>query len=196
MEVLLQTCRLRALLPFIVLLVVVTEIAFAQTDAAALAAGSSVIVRGRVEKTNASAEPLLAPSSRTAIIIVEEMFAGSEIAGDQKGLTCTVILSRPESVKSGEVALFFGNPRFVGNSLTIADESEIAITGGVIFPGVQAGAQAHKDKLVLDRITAASLVFRGTVVSVRPLSPGSAAEQNKRTSAPPSEHDPEWQVAT
>ena len=125
------------------------------------------------------------------------MFAGSEIAGDQTGLTATVILSRPEIVRSGEVALFFGNPRFVGKSLTIADESEIALQGGGFTLGaVQRGAQARKDKPVLDRLAVASIVFRGTVESVRPLVLETAAEQGRRTPGPPSEHDPEWQVAT
>ena len=90
-----------------------------------LAEQSAIVVSGKVVRLNASGEPLVAPSNRVAVISVERMYAGSEIAGDQTGRTVTVILSQPEGVKLGEEAIFFGNPRFVGRSLTIADQGEV-----------------------------------------------------------------------
>ena len=54
----------------------------AQRPAAdSLAARSPVVVRGRVLRVNASDEPMLAASNRTAVIAIQRMFNGSEIAG-------------------------------------------------------------------------------------------------------------------
>ncbi len=67
-------------------------------------------------------------------------------------------------------------------------------TGGpAMLSALEQGAQARKDAPIVDRIATAKLVFRGTVESVNPLE--RAAEENKQTNQPPSEHDPEWQVA-
>jgi hypothetical protein len=177
------------------LLVALTMACAQENSAQALAERSAIIVRGKVLKLNASDEPLVAASPSTAVISVLQMYAGSEIAGELKGRTATVILSRPDSVKAGEEALFFGNPRFLGRSLTIADEGELAVTTGgpLMLSQAQGGAQARKDKPILDRLATASLVFRGTVESVRPLE---ATSGEGKTSAPPSEHDPDWQVAS
>jgi len=164
-------------------------------SAQTLAERSAIVVRGRVLKVNASDEPMIAASRSTAVISVVQMYAGNEIAGELKGRTATVILSRPDSVKAGEEVLFFGNPRFLGRSLTIADEGELPVKVGVptMLSEVEGGAQARKDKPVRDRIAIADLVFRGTVDSVSPL--GTETEEGKKTALPPSEHDPEWQVA-
>jgi len=171
--------------------------ALAQDDSAeALAERSTIVVSGKVVKVGASAEPLLAASSRTAVISVQRMYAGREIAGDQTGRTATVILSRPERLKVGDEAYFFGNVRFVGRSLTIADEGEIPSSGAApaIAPDVERGVQARKDGPVLERLSAANMVFRGTVESVRALEPD--ADEAKRGAARRGEHDPEWRVAS
>jgi hypothetical protein len=177
--------------------VMTSDRAFAQDESAqSLTERSAIVVRGKVLKTNASNEPMVAASSITAIILVHQMYAGSEIAGDQMGRAATVILSRPERLKAGEEALFFGNPRFVGRSLTIADEDEISSKAAIssALTVLERGVQARRDRPVLDRLTTASLVFRGSVETVRALDAG--AEQSKPSPAPPSEHDPEWHVAT
>jgi hypothetical protein len=175
--------------------------ALTQEDGAeSLAERSAIVVLGKVLKTSASDEPLVAASESTAVISVQRMYAGSEIAGDLTGRTATVILSRPGRLKAGEQALFFGNPRFLGRTLTIADEGEILSTAAAAGPALQRGLQARRDKPVVERLATASLVFRGTVETVRPLEevrpPEAAAEQGKRYPARPSEHDPEWQVAS
>jgi hypothetical protein len=181
---------------FFLLAAITTGIAFAQTETQSLAERSSIIVRGKVLKTNASDEPLVEPSDRTAIISVEQMYAGQEIAGDQTGRTATVILSKPEGVKAGEEAVFFGNPRFLGKSITISDEAEApGANASAMVSTMQQGTQARRDKPVLDRLAVATLVFRGTVSAVKPLQ-GAAGAEGKRSPESTSEHDPEWQVAT
>jgi len=181
--------------------------AFAQEDSAeSLAERSAIVVQGKVLKVHASNERLVAASESTVVISVQRMYAGSEVAGDQTGRTATVVLSRPGRLKVGDQALFFGNPRFLGRSLTIADEGEISNASGsaaAAQPSIQRGMQARRDKPVAERLAKASLVFRGTVETVRPLEgdrpPAGAtapAEQGKSVPPRPSEHDPEWHVAT
>lgn len=172
---------------------ITTSMAFAQTNAAqSLAERSTIILRGKILKTNASDEPLLAPSNVTVIVSVEHMYSGQEIAGDQTGHTATVILSRAEAVKEGEEMVFFGNPRFLGKSLTMADVGEMAAQAA---DSMERTAHAHRDQPVSRRLAVANMVFRGTVESVRPLE-RTAETQGKRAPAPASEHDPEWEVAT
>lgn len=175
--------------------------ALAQEDGAeSLAERSAIVVRGKVLKTSASNEPLVAASESTAVISVQQMYAGSEIAGDQTGRTATVILSRPGRLKVGEQALFFGNPRFLGSSLTIADEGEISGNAAEEQPALERGLQARRDKPIVERLATATLVFRGTVDTVRPFEEvrprEAAAAQAKPYPARPSEHDPEWHVAS
>lgn len=140
-------------------------------DAAALTERSAIVVRGKIVKSNASNEPMVAASAATAVIRITKMYAGSEIAGDQAGRTATVILSRPGSLKVGQEALFFGNPRFMGKTLTIADEGEIASNDAVsrAAPSLERRAQARRDRPVIERLASSTLVFRGVVETVRPL---------------------------
>lgn len=188
----------KLLLRFAALLLVAMPLTMSHAQeqtAQALAERSAVVVRGRVLKVNASDEAMLVASANTAVISVEQMYAGSEIAGDQRGRTITVILSRPDSVKPGEEAVFFGNPRFLGRTLTIADEGELSTKEGA--PAMQSemegGSQARKEMPIRQQLATATLVFRGTVASVRPLE--TAAAEAGKPGTPPSEHDPEWQVA-
>jgi len=167
----------------------------AQTDpTAALASRSAIIVLGTVTRAAASEEPLLAPSDSTAVVKVDRMYAGSEIAGDQTGRSVTVILSKPGSVKLGSQAIFFGNPRFLGKAITIADEGELPVAPAEadrLAPTLERGLQARRDAPLRARLATAEKIFRGTVETVRPL----AGEAKGRRREPREEHDPEWQVA-
>ena len=179
----------------VILFLASCPLAVAQRDdqMANFAGHSAIVVLGTVTKIAASEEPLLAPTSTTVVIKIEQMFAGSEFAGDQTGRTATVIVTKPGDLKVGSKALFFGNPRFVGKTMTIADVGELAAAAGD-ERGAQALApalQAKRDAPVRARLDIAQVVFRGTVESVRPL------EQESKDRKPElrNEHDPEWQVA-
>ena len=156
-----------------------------------LASRSAIVVLATVTKVGESEEPLQAPSSATAIIKIKQMLAGSEFAGDQTGHTATIILNKPGDVKVGTQAIFFGNPRFIGKTITIADVDELpsSWTGLGEIPQVLAqGLQARHDAPIRARLAIAEKVFRGTVESVRPLA---GADRELRD-----EHDPDWQLAT
>lgn len=177
------------------LMVLATSAAFAQTiTVQSLADRSSIIVGGKVLKINASDEHLLQPSNRTAIILIQQMYAGKEFAGEQTGRTATVILSNPGILKTGEAAVFFGNPRFLGKSITIADEGETPLPANASMQAsLDQAVQAKRDKPLLDKIAAASLIFRGRVVSVQRLE---FPQPDNPESDSPSEHSPQWQVAS
>jgi hypothetical protein len=182
------TCVLTAL----ALLAMLPGTSLAQGDTArTLGERSAIVVRGTVLRLNASEEPLQAPSANTLVIKVSRMYAGAEIAGDQTGRNATIITSRPLRLKVGSEALFFGNPRFVGKSLTIVDEGEIlSPKAAVAAPDFERGLQARRDLPIRQRLATASLVFIGKVESERPL-----VAIRDRKIPPPSEHDPEWHVA-
>src|SRR5205823_2377697 len=61
-------------------IVMISDSAIAQGETAkSLAERSAIVVLGKVLKTNASDEPMVAASSRTAVILVRQMYAGGEI---------------------------------------------------------------------------------------------------------------------
>jgi hypothetical protein len=122
------------------------------------------------------------------------MYAGAPIAGDQAGKTITVILAG-EAVKPGEEMVFFGNPRFLGQGLTMADEGELPAASATALLSDSGGAQLQTNRAVSDRLAAATVVFRGSVEAVRPLQSEAALEKGGRKT-PGSEHDPEWHAAT
>lgn len=168
--------------------------ASAQESVRTLSERSSIVLRGNVMRINASEEPLQSASAGTVVVKVTRMFAGSEIAGDQTGLMVTVILRAGGKLKVGSDALFFGNPRFVGKSLTMVDEGELAssnLRSGAAE--LEVGLQARRDEPVRQRLATASKVFRGKVEDVRPL-PNDTSQKDRFDL--PTEHDPEWQVAT
>jgi hypothetical protein len=168
--------------------------ALAQDDSpTGLAERSSIVVAGKVMRVKASLEPMQAASPRTVVIMVSRMYAGAEIAGDQKGHTVTVVLSRPSTtIKAGTEALFFGNPRFVGKSLTITDEGELLASAA--RTELEPALQARRDQPLRERIATASSVFVGKVETVGALA--ADADQQTKLREPSSEHDPEWHVAS
>lgn len=167
----------------------------AQNETAkSLAERSAIVVRGTIVRLHASEEPLQAVSASTVVVKVTRMYAGSEIAGDQTGRIVTVIASRPLELKEGAEVLFFGNPRFVGKSLTILDEGELLPEARFTdTDGLEIGLQARRDRPIRDRIATASLIFRGIVEREEPLVDEG---EKKGLRVPPSEHDPEWHVAS
>jgi hypothetical protein len=167
----------------------------AQTESAySLAAHSSIVVEGQVVRAGASEEPLLAPSSSTAVIRINRMYAGAEFAGDQTGRTATVILSHASQLREGGQALFFGEPRFIGKTLTIADHGELAVDRAE-GPALAGGLQARRDLPIQMRLETATAVFHGLVEKVGPPPVTDRTKPGERDGELASEHDPEFQLA-
>ena len=149
-----------------------------------------MVVLGTVTQARASLEPLQPVSDATVVIKVERMYAGAEIAGDLARLPATVILSRgAASLKAGDRAVFYGEPRFIGKTVTIADIGETAPGGAAGPEGLAQGLQARQDVPLRARLAIADSVFLGTVEQVRPLAPEAAKEPET------SEHAPDLRLA-
>ena len=163
---------------------------------------SAIVVAGTVLKIRASADPMLVASDKTATVEVGHMYAGQEIAGDQTGVTMTVILHDARAVKAGDSGIFFGNPRFVGAALTIEDVGEIFPAAGAAdaVSRIDKALQVRRDQPLRDQLAVANRVFKGRVETIRPLRDlvaGAGAGAGARAvTRPADEHDPEWQVAT
>jgi hypothetical protein len=172
------------------------EVCAQNESAKSFAERSSIVVAGKVVRVNASLEPLQTASPQTVVIAITKMYSGADIAGDQTGHNATVVLSRPSpALKVGAEAVFFGNPAFIGKSLTIADQGELL--AGAAMPAaaeLESYVQARRDQPVAMRIAAANLVFRGKVESERALAP--EADRPETSRGEYSEHDPEWHVAS
>jgi hypothetical protein len=163
--------------------------ASAQPQAAySLAARSSIVVSGTVRRASASLEPMVRASPQTVVIAIDHMYAGSEIAGDQSGHLATVILSKPMALRPGAKAIFFGEPRFIGSEMTIADAGEVSLQAAgraELIQPLGAGVQARRDAPIRERLALATFVARGTVERVEPV--------RERTLT--DEHDPEFTLA-
>jgi hypothetical protein len=171
--------------------------ALSQSDSVSnLIERSAIVVSGTVARVNASLEPLQKASPQTIVIKVSRIYAGAEIAGDQAGRMVTVILRRPaESHMVGTEVLFFGNPRFAGKSLTIAEEGEVLGDAvGAAIKDLENALQARRERPLRERLAAASSIFRGMVESERELDEGPEEKDESRELE--SEHDPEWHVAS
>jgi hypothetical protein len=167
-----------------------------EESATALTARSSIVVLGKVLRVNASLEPLQASSSQTIVITILRMYSGAEIAGDQRGHNATVVLDRQSpSLKVGTEAVFFGNPRFIGQSLTIAAEGELLSDASHAMPAqMESKVQERHDLPLRDRMASASSIFRGKVESERPLVADATAQHRAHELS--NEHDPQWHVAS
>jgi hypothetical protein len=163
-------------------------------DPATLAASASVVVQGVVIRPASSDEPLLTASPRTAVVAVRRMLAGGEFVGDLTGRTITVILAGQGGAQ-GEEMIFFGNPRYAGKGLTIADVAETPLRGAMSTETESSliqGVQARQDAPVLARLTIASAVFSGQVEETAPIA--KASDQAGRE--PVTEHDPDYHSAS
>ncbi|MBS1725457.1 MAG: hypothetical protein JST51_01965 [Armatimonadetes bacterium] len=159
-----------------------------QVSLASLADRSTIILRGTIQKVNASIEPLMPASNRTVVVKVSKVYVGESITGNIVGSLATIEMSST-GAKAGTDMVFFGVPRFIGKSLTmsafgqvtgrVADASKADFTSAV---------QGRIDLPVRLVLREASQVFRGKVVKVEPI--------EREAKDLDSEHDPEWQMAT
>ncbi len=152
---------------------------------------SAIVVSGTVEATGTSLEPLLTATGSTAVIRVEHTYAGAEIAGDLAGQRATVILSRAGiDLKPGSHAIFYGDPRFIGKTVTIADVGETPAADSVSAE-LSRGLRARLDAPLAARLAIAQVIFAGRVEQVRPLERG--LKEDGATEV--GEHDPELRLA-
>jgi hypothetical protein len=161
---------------------------------------SSVVIGGSVVKVNASNEPLQSASSQTIVIKVSKVYAGEEIVGTQSGQLATIVLTSnspsgvPAALKVGSQMIFFGNPKFIGKSVTIIALGQVpereTLASGRSFEAVLQSRRDWPIKLVLQ---VSDMVYRGKVEKIEPLD--EVVNNERRIKEPESEHDPDWHIA-
>jgi len=160
----------------------------ARTNTERLAAQSNFIFQGTVQRLDDSTEGQVPASPSTAVVRVEKLIQGADIASNVTGKEITVMLLKPRSVTVGRSVLFFSNVAVVGKSVAVKEVGHVDATRGSGQPAQAVDYAASKAQRALQqRVAGADLVVTGTVASVR------AAE--RKTALPPSEHDPEWTEA-
>ena len=151
---------------------------------------STVIFKGRVEKTDASNLKILPASSQTVLVRVDEVISVAKTMTNLKDATVTVLLKESGSLKEGTSATFFTTGWLYGENIALKEVSHI--TADLNTQSLQkqvATLQARtSDQKLQSRIQASALVISGKVVSARPLE----AEAKRRSN---SEHDPDWWTA-
>ena len=159
----------------------------ARTNMQKLAEQSNFVFQGTVSRLNASTERQVPASASTAVVRVEKVIQGENMASDIAGKEITVLLLKPRSVTVGRPVLFFSNVAVIGKSLAVQEVGHVDVTRSSTMVGeVTAYAKSQPERDLQRRIAGADLVVTGTVASIR--SP-------ERKGPLPSEHDPEWTEA-
>lgn len=148
-----------------------------------LAAQSSYIFRGTVVRINATTVPIIPASETTAVVYVEEVISGKDLAGIVKQ-EITIQMRQPNSLQPKQQVLFFANPIAFGKSVVVQEVGHLPSEGS----GSSAGLAQMKAELPLrQRLAQADVIVQARVISARPL--------QKEQRLLPSEHDPEWAEA-
>jgi hypothetical protein len=159
----------------------------ARTNMERLAAQSNFIFQGTVQRLNDSTEGQVPASPSTAVVRVDKLIQGADMASNVIGREITVMLLKPRSVAVGRSVLFYSNVAVVGKSVAVKEVGHVeAAASGQTAQAVDYAA-SKAQRALQQRVAGADLVVTGTVASVR--------APERKTTLPPSEHDPEWTEA-
>ena len=148
---------------------------------------SNFVFVGTVTKLKATTEPLVQASSSTAVVRVDDLITGENMAADMKGKEITVQLLKANSVSAGRSMLFFSSVTVAGKSLAVREIAHYdAPRNSKLAAQAADNAKSKPDADLQNRIRQAVLVVTGRVSSTKHL---------ENRSPLGSEHDPEWTEA-
>ena len=152
-----------------------------------LADVSSLVFRGRVVRSGASAMPQVRATRQTAVVLVEEVYHAAEAIRGINGTQITLTVNRPAA--EGRSYIFFSNVYLYGRGLAARESGRLAVerNGQSAQKVVDDAFQAREDRALRQRIVRASLVVQGKVLRTEPM------PRDPRW--PESEHDPQWWIA-
>lgn len=150
---------------------------------------STVIFKGRVEKTGASNVKLLPASNQTVLVLVTEVLSVAKTMTDLKGATVTVQLKEPNSLKEGVTATFFTTGWLYGENVGLKEVAHLSadLNTQSLQEQIATLQVRSSDQKLQARIQGSAMVIAGKVVSTHPLQ-AEGARSN-------SEHDPDWWTA-
>ena len=154
-----------------------------------LSSQSTYIFMGQVEKPDASNLTILPATDRTALVRVQKVLRAPRGMSDLTGQLITVGLVEPDSLKTGERAVFFTNGWFYGENLAVNEVGHTSPeTKEASTKAIQEIEVRTEDEKVQARIRLAAAVIVGKVTTTRSL-------KTDRKVPSGSEHDPDWHVA-
>jgi hypothetical protein len=144
------------------------------------------VFHGTVVEPGASTMPnQVAPSSKTAIVRIDDIVSAPPALAGYAGQNVTVLLQDREHVRAGERATFYTNASVFGESVAVQSLGHEDV-----------GSLRASEPDLRPHAAAAETVVTGTVTSTHPASaPATATEPGSTTSKPISEHDPDWHDA-
>jgi hypothetical protein len=150
---------------------------------------STYIFKGQVEKLHASNLKILPATDRTALVRVQQGLYAPRSMGDFTGQVITIELAEPGGLKAGERAIFFTNGWLYGESLAVKEVGHSsAESKEVSAKAIEEVQRRIEDEKIQTRIRLAAAVIVGKVATTKPF-------KGQGKMGPPSEHDPDWQVA-
>lgn len=150
---------------------------------------SSYMFVGTVQKTNASAMPMVPATDRTVVVRLEEVLYAPKTLADYTGRDVTVQLREGSNVKAGDRLAFFTNGGMFGTSVAVVEVGHVEAGRDTqdLRRQIAQAFQKKDDEDLRKRIAKASLIVAGKVLKTGP------AKLSERQ--PLSEHDPQWQEA-
>src|SRR5260370_23895403 len=125
---------------------------------------SNFVFVGTVTKLNATTEPLVQASSRTAVVRVDDLITGENMAADMKGKEITVQLLKANSVSAGRSVLLFSSVTVAGKSLAVREIAHYdAPRHRTLAAQEPDNAKSQPDADLQKRIRQAVLVVTGRV---------------------------------
>jgi len=148
------------------------------------------VFRGTVEKTSATTMSSVPAADNTAIVKIDEIIEAPAMPDNLTGLSITVVLEKPNSVKPKEQYVFLTRGLAYGRSIAVQEigRREAKANDAELRQGISEAIQKNADQDLRELISRADLVVLGRVTSIEP-----APEQNQRFSI--SEHNPQFMKA-
>lgn len=131
-----------------------------------LSRSSSFIFSGTVIERGRSTVPHVPPAGNLVSVRLDRALRVDPVLGDLRGKTITVAARAPESLSSGESAVFFANSWVHGKGIAVREVDHVDI-------GQEAEVAAAVARLpemhLSDRLSTADLVADAEVVEIRPV---------------------------
>jgi hypothetical protein len=165
------------------------------------------VFQGTVQRLRAATMRLVANTSNTIVVLVENVIRGPEICKDFVGKQITVYVDDAQAFRASQTGVFYTNVRTFGESLAAQllafDELRPGSAPQVALAAHEDPVEALRRHQVNQRVGSADLVISGKITAVRVMDEETAASGSVHAAAeaegprmqPVSEHAPLWQEA-
>jgi hypothetical protein len=150
-------------------------------------AQSTFVFHGTVQQVRAVTMPVVPVSDATVVVTVQRILLSPDILGDYTGRSITMLARAPGALQVGQQAVFFTQGWMLGDGVAVREVGHVAPENLSEPKARLARARSRlADRRLRARIGRSDLIVVGRVSSVKPAD----------VRAAPSEHGPQWQVAS